>query len=166
MHHVQAVRDPPTVAIVGALVRRARAVSNFSTTASDAWHPVHSEQINAHLKGLIGRFTAKNFRTWNATVLAAVLLAAQGRHAASQAARRRAINAATAAVSEVLQHAGSRAAFVYRPARLRSLPVGVDDRRGAGPDRSPAGVGRTRAGPNSSLPSSTYCTTTADRPRW
>jgi DNA topoisomerase-1 len=104
VHHVQAVRDPPTVAIVGALVRRRGGGEHLLAYRERGnWHPVHSELINIHLKGLIGaEFSAKNFRTWNATVLAAVSLAAQGRHAATQTARRRAINAAAAAVSEVL----------------------------------------------------------------
>ena len=104
VHHVQAVRDPPTVAIVGALVRRRGGGEHLlAYSQRGTWHPVHSEQINAHLKQLIGaEFSAKNFRTWNATVLAAVSLAAQGPQAATQTARRRAINAAAAAVSEVL----------------------------------------------------------------
>jgi DNA topoisomerase-1 len=104
VHHVQAVRDPPTVAIVGALVRRRGGGEHLlAFRERGSWHPVHSELINTHLKGLIGaEFSAKNFRTWNATVLAAVSLAAQGRHAATPTARRRAINAAAAAVSEVL----------------------------------------------------------------
>jgi DNA topoisomerase I len=104
VHHVHAVRDPPTVAIVGALVRRLGGGEHLlAYSERGMWHPVHSEQINGHLKRLIGaEFSAKNFRTWNATVLAAVSLAAQGRHAASQTARRRAINAAAAAVSEIL----------------------------------------------------------------
>jgi DNA topoisomerase IB len=46
--------------------------------------------------------TAKDFRTWNATVLAAVSLAADGREAKSAAARKRAINGAVRGVSEVL----------------------------------------------------------------
>jgi DNA topoisomerase I len=67
------------------------------------WHDVRSEQINEYLKSLIGdAFTAKDFRTWNATVLAAVSLAADGRDARSAAARKRSINGAVRGVAEVL----------------------------------------------------------------
>ncbi len=67
------------------------------------WHRVRSEQINEYLKALIGeRHSAKDFRTWNATVLAAVSLAVDGRDAATARARTRAINGAVRGVSEVL----------------------------------------------------------------
>ncbi|GAA4894313.1 DNA topoisomerase-1 [Stackebrandtia albiflava] len=43
--------------------------------ADDGWHAVHADAINSRLKELTGEdFTAKDFRTWNATVLAAVAL--------------------------------------------------------------------------------------------
>jgi len=104
VRHVQSVRDPPTVAIVGALARRRGGGEHLlAYRERRAWHPVHSEQINEHLKELVGeQFSSKNFRTWNATVLAAASLAADGRHAATATARRRAINAAAAAVAAVL----------------------------------------------------------------
>jgi len=64
---------------------------------------VHSQHINDFLKRLIGeQFSAKNFRTWNGTVLAAVSLAGAARDATSQRARQRAIAAAARDVGEVL----------------------------------------------------------------
>jgi DNA topoisomerase IB len=120
VHHVQAVRDPPTVAIVGALLGRSEDGEHLlAYRERGIWRPVHSEQINAHLKRLIGtNFSAKNFRTWNATVLAAASLAAQGRDAATQTARRRAINAAAAAVSEVLGNTPTVARHSYIDPRV------------------------------------------------
>jgi DNA topoisomerase IB len=47
-------------------------------------------------------FSAKDFRTWNATVLAAVSLAATEPNAATKTARKRAINQAVRGVSEML----------------------------------------------------------------
>jgi DNA topoisomerase I len=47
-------------------------------------------------------FSAKDFRTWNATVMAAVTLAVDGRDATSKTARKRAINRSVKAVSELL----------------------------------------------------------------
>ncbi len=52
------------------------------------WQVVRSDQISEHLKDLIGdQYSAKDFRTWNATVLAAVSLAVDGRDAVSKRAR-------------------------------------------------------------------------------
>ena len=46
------------------------------------WHDVRSDDINDYLKEHLGEeFSAKDFRTWNATVMAAVTLAADGREA-------------------------------------------------------------------------------------
>jgi DNA topoisomerase IB len=45
-----------------------------------AWRDVRSAEINEYIKAVIGeRHSAKDFRTWNATVLAAVVLAASAR---------------------------------------------------------------------------------------
>ena len=59
--------------------------------------------INDYLREISGSdFTAKDFRTWNATVMAAVTLAADGPQAGSKTARRRAIKDAVGSVSELL----------------------------------------------------------------
>ncbi len=53
------------------------------------WHEVRSEDVNAFLKGLVGEeFSAKDFRTWHATVLAAVGVAAAGPTSGVTARRR------------------------------------------------------------------------------
>jgi DNA topoisomerase-1 len=104
IRRVQAVRDAPTVAVVGAL-RRRRAGGDqlLAYRVGRRWHPVRSDQISERLKELIGdKYTAKDFRTWNATVLAAVSLAADGRDAATKRARKRAMDGAVRGVAEVL----------------------------------------------------------------
>jgi DNA topoisomerase IB len=104
IRQVQSVQDPPVIEVVSALKRR-RGGSDQLLAYRDGrrWHDVRSEQINDYLKSLIGEeFSAKDFRTWNATVLAAVSLAADGRDAKSVTARRRAINGAVRGVAEVL----------------------------------------------------------------
>jgi DNA topoisomerase IB len=104
VRHVQPVSDPPAVTIVSALARRHDGGEHLlAYRAADAWHQVHAEQINGRLKRLVGdQFSAKNFRTWNGTVVAAAALAGRGRHATTQAARLRAISAAALTVSQVL----------------------------------------------------------------
>ena len=68
-----------------------------------AWRPLRAEDINDYLKAKLGEeFSAKDFRTWNATVLASVSLAIDGRDAGSPTARKRAINRAVKGVAEML----------------------------------------------------------------
>ena len=95
------------------------------------WHPLRSDEINEYLKRQLGEeFSAKDFRTWNATVMAAVSLATDGREAATKAARKRAIDRRGARGRRAAgQHARRGPAVVHRPARVRPLPVGLDDRR-------------------------------------
>jgi DNA topoisomerase IB len=64
---------------------------------------VRSDDINEYIKEQLGEdFSAKDFRTWNATVMAAVTLAAEAYDVTSKTARKRAINASVRAVSELL----------------------------------------------------------------
>ena len=60
-------------------------------------------ELSSDLKSIIGEeYSAKDFRTWNATVLAAVSLGADDPHALSKTARKRAANRAVKAVSVML----------------------------------------------------------------
>ena len=140
LRRVQAVQDPPVIDVITTLKRRRGGDQLLAYKERGRWHDVRSEQINEHLKDLIGdEYSAKDFRTWNATVLAAVSLAADGRAATSAAARKRAINGAVRGVSEVLGNTPAvSAALIYRPPRVRSLPLGMDDRRRARSDRRAA----------------------------
>ena len=62
--------------MVGALKRRRTGSQLLAYRASDGWKDLTAEEVNAYLKQCLGgEFTAKDFRTWNATVLAAVALA-------------------------------------------------------------------------------------------
>jgi DNA topoisomerase-1 len=104
VRRVQAVQDPPTVDVVRALRRRRSGGDHLLAYRQDRrWHRVRSEQISEYLKDLIGdQFTAKDFRTWNATVLTAVSLAADGHAARTKTARKRAMDGAVRGVAEVL----------------------------------------------------------------
>jgi DNA topoisomerase-1 len=104
VHRVHAVADPCCVEIVGGLKRRRGGGDHLlAFREGRVWHQVHAPLINAHLKTLIGdSFSAKNFRTWNGTVLAAVALAGHEEDGASERGRGRAIRQATTEVSQVL----------------------------------------------------------------
>jgi DNA topoisomerase IB len=67
-----------------------------------SWHDVTSDEVNAHLKELSGaQVTAKDFRTWTATVLMATTLA-EAPPPGSRTARKRVLKDAYVAVSESL----------------------------------------------------------------
>ncbi len=66
------------------------------------WRDVHSDDVNAYIKEKIGeRFSAKDFRTWHGTVLAAVELAGEPAPK-SEAAAKRSISVAVGRVAEAL----------------------------------------------------------------
>ena len=104
VRRVQVIQDAQSRAVITALKRR-RAGGDQLLAYRDGrrWRPVRSEQISEYVKAQLGEeYSAKDFRTWNATVLAAVALAVDGRTAASQRARKRAVNGAVRGVAEVL----------------------------------------------------------------
>ncbi len=101
---VQEIDDPEIVPIVRSLRRRQGGGHELlAYRENGGWRDVRSDQINEYLKEVAGsEFTAKDFRTWNATVLAAVALALREPEATSKTARKRVATAATKAVSEYL----------------------------------------------------------------
>jgi DNA topoisomerase IB len=80
VRQVHLVHDPPCVEVVSALKRRRGGGAHLlALRERGAWHQVHAHLINERLKALIGdSFSAKNFRTWNGTLLAAVSVATDG----------------------------------------------------------------------------------------
>ena len=104
---VQAVVDAEAAEIVAALKRRRGGNPELLAYKENGrWVDIKSADINAYVKQVTGGdYTAKDFRTWNATVLAAVGLAVSGPAAtASKTARKR---AATRAVKEVAHYLGN-----------------------------------------------------------
>lgn len=104
VRQLQSVRDPLSAEVVRALKRRRSGGDQLlAYRERRSWHGVRSEQISEYLKLQIGdQYSAKDFRTWNATVLAAVSVAADGRAATTKRARKRSIDGAVRGVAEVL----------------------------------------------------------------
>jgi DNA topoisomerase-1 len=99
---VQSVADPAACEVVAAMKRRRGGSPELLAFREEGgrWRDLKSDDVNAYIKEITGGdFTAKDFRTWNATVLAAVSLASHGRDAASATARRRVISRAVKDVS-------------------------------------------------------------------
>jgi DNA topoisomerase I len=74
---VQSVRDPEVKAAIEAMRRRRSGPDDLLVFREDgSWRDVRSEEVNAYLQEEAGEeFSAKDFRTWHGTVLAAVELA-------------------------------------------------------------------------------------------
>jgi len=103
---VQGIIDPAAYEIV-ALLKRRRGGSQelLAYKAGGRWRDVRSEEINAYIKDATSEdFSAKDFRTWNATVLAAVALSVSGEVVGSKTGRKRAI---TRAIKEVAHYLGN-----------------------------------------------------------
>jgi DNA topoisomerase I len=103
---LQSVLDPAVSEVVAQLKRRRGGGPELLAFKRDrTWVDVRSEDINAYIKEQTGGdFTAKDFRTWSATVLAAVALASSFPQARSRTARTRAISRA---VQEVAHYLGN-----------------------------------------------------------
>jgi DNA topoisomerase IB len=81
--------------------------------------PLRSSEINDYLKHHLGaEFSAKDFRTWNATVLASVSLASEGGIGASKSARKRAMDRAVIGVAELLGNTRAVARRAYIDPRV------------------------------------------------
>jgi DNA topoisomerase-1 len=112
----QSIADPAVLDVVRALKRRRQGGPELLAyrDGDGGWCDVKSADINAYIKEITGGdFTAKDFRTWNATVLAAVALAVSD-EAQSAAARKRAVARAFGEVSHYLGNtpAVCRASYV------------------------------------------------------
>lgn len=86
------------------------------------WHDVTSGDINDYLKKLLGpEATAKDFRTWRATVLAAVALAGAIPVKPSKTAQRKAVTTAVKTVSKYLGNTPTVCRSSYIDPRLIDL---------------------------------------------
>jgi DNA topoisomerase I len=124
---VQSVVDPQVYRLVDELKRRRSGGPDLLAYKDGGrWHDVLSSDVNEYIKQVTGEeFTAKDFRTWTATVLAAVGVAVSGRAAASATARKRAV---ARAVQEVAHYLGNTPAVC----RASYIDPRVFDRFAAG----------------------------------
>jgi DNA topoisomerase-1 len=103
----QAVRD--------LLARRDGGPELLAYQADGQWRDVSSAEINSYIKTQVGdEMSAKDFRTWHGTVIAAVVLAQANDSARTITARKRAVSAAMKQVAGYLGNtpAVARASYV------------------------------------------------------
>jgi DNA topoisomerase IB len=103
---IQAVIDPQVAEVVGRLkARRGGSDDLLAYKQGRRWVDLRSSDINEYLKDATGEeISAKDFRTWGATVLAAVALAVSGGAPPTKTGRKRAI---ARAVKEVAYYLGN-----------------------------------------------------------
>ncbi|MFN2490497.1 MAG: DNA topoisomerase IB [Actinomycetota bacterium] len=91
--HTLTIPDPVVAPVIGALKRRRGGGSELLAFRMGAsWVDVRSADINLYIKEITGRdFSAKDFRTWSATALAAIGMAVSQAAAGSKTGRKRAI---------------------------------------------------------------------------
>jgi DNA topoisomerase IB len=118
----QAVAEENTCAVVRGLKRRRGGGDQLlAHRVGREWRDVQAADINDYLREISGGdFTAKDFRTWHATVLTAVALAVS-RPAPSAAARRRAIVRAVQEVADYLGNTPAVARASYIDPRIIAL---------------------------------------------
>ena len=103
---LQSIVDADVTAVIRALKRRRAGGAELLAYRNHdgGWSDIRSADINAYVKEVTGGdFTAKDFRTWNATVLCAVGLAVSA-GVTSATGRKRAV---TRAITEVAHYLGN-----------------------------------------------------------
>jgi DNA topoisomerase I len=101
---IQGLVDPAAFDVVAALKRRRGGGPELlAYKTGRAWTDVRSPDINEYLKEATGDdFSAKDFRTWAATMLAAIALSVSGEVADTKTGRKRAVVRAVKEVSHYL----------------------------------------------------------------
>jgi DNA topoisomerase IB len=121
VEHEIAIDDPATVDALE-VMRRRRAPAGADLLVwkeRGRWHDLDSAHVNEYLRAATGmEATAKDFRTWHATVLAAASLAASGEPGGSRASRKRAVAGAMREVAEFLGNTPALARSSYVDPRV------------------------------------------------
>lgn len=120
--YVALADDLVRAAVRDLLRRRGGGPDLLAYRADGQWRDVTSTDINAYIKHVVGgEVSAKDFRTWHGTVIAAVALAQANEKARTESARRRAVSAAMKQVAGYLGNTPAVARKSYVDPRLIDL---------------------------------------------
>jgi DNA topoisomerase IB len=102
------VRDDRVCQVLEALRRRGGGGDRLlAYKAGNRWHNLDADEVNTYIKNLLGEdFSAKDFRTWRGTAIAALSLAQADRR--TPTARKRSV---AAAMRDVAEHLGNTPAI-------------------------------------------------------
>jgi DNA topoisomerase IB len=130
IEHVVEVDDPLLVGVINRLRARRGGGDRLLAWKNGArWRPIDARDVNEYLRDVFkAEVTAKDFRTWHATVIAAAALAAADQlpgvdpdKVLTKTARRRAIRAAIVEVAEYLGNTPAIAKKSYVDPRVIDL---------------------------------------------
>jgi DNA topoisomerase IB len=123
VEHCIEIDDPLAVSAVEAMRRRRGGGDRLlAYRLGRRWNPLDAATVNDYIREATGaEITAKDFRTWHATVLAAASLAESDEPGESKASRKRAIRNAMVEVSEYLGNTPTIARNSYVDPRVIDL---------------------------------------------
>jgi DNA topoisomerase-1 len=123
IEHCVRIDDPLAIAAVDTMRRRRGGGDRLlAYRQGRLWTPLDAMSVNGYLREVTGaEITAKDFRTWHATVLAAASLASSDEPGESKASRKRAVRKAMVEVSEYLGNTPTIARSSYVDPRVIDL---------------------------------------------
>ena len=117
-HHIE-IDDPSTVEALDVMRRRRGGERLLSWKDGRTWRELGPSDVNDYIRETTGMdATAKDFRTWHATVIAAAELASTSEPGKTKASRKRAVSAAMKEVSEFLGNTPTLARNSYVDPRV------------------------------------------------
>jgi DNA topoisomerase-1 len=135
IEHTVEIDDGSTIAALD-VMRRRRGGSDQLLAWRDAgsWRNLDASQVNDYVREATGmEATAKDFRTWHATVLAALALAETEEPGETKASRKRAVSGAMKEVAEFLGNTPALARSAYvDPRVIEAYESGLTIARAAG----------------------------------
>jgi DNA topoisomerase IB len=147
IEHSIEIDDPKLMEVLDSLRRRRGGSERLlAYQLQRRWRDLDSTAVNTYIRGLFEDLTAKDFRTWHATVLAAAALAATDEPGDTKRSRQRAIKEAVSEVAEYLGNTPTIAKSSYIDPRVIDLYEGgttIDRGLVTRKYRSPAAKQRT-----------------------
>ena len=126
VEHSIEIDDPLSIAAVETMRRRrSKDLRLLAFQDKRRWSALDAGRVNEYLRTATGgEMTAKDFRTWHATVLAAAALAASDEPGDTQASRKRAVRKAMVEVADYLGNTPAIARSAYVDPRIIDLYEG------------------------------------------
>ena len=142
IEHSIEIDDPDVLGALDSLRRRRGGTERLlAYQVEKAWKDLDGAAVNTYLGTLLEDLTAKDFRTWHATVIAAAALAASEEPGDTKRSRQRAVKEAVLEVSDYLGNTPTIAKASYIDPRVIDLyesGTTIDPALVRGPTRSPA----------------------------
>ena len=120
--HIIEIDDAEVMAAVDVMRRRRGGTRLLAFKSGRGWVDMDASRVNGYLKEVVGEeLTAKDFRTWHATVIAAAALASSPEPGNTPTSRKRAVRSAVVEVSQYLGNTPTVARSSYIDPRVIDL---------------------------------------------